>query len=197
MKHFRKILVLLLIALSLSFTNSEKKTVIIDVGHGGWDTGNISHGIAEKDVVLSIAKKIKALNENKNLEIILTRTTDEAITLKDRTDFINKTGADLMISLHLNSHSKSNMNGIEIFTSRNTDLPSQHAAHLATKMKESLAADFEVAELKKANFRVLRETHCPAILVEMGFLSNPEDRELLTSEKGQEQMARSLYELIK
>ncbi|MFV8837466.1 N-acetylmuramoyl-L-alanine amidase family protein [Salinimicrobium soli] len=196
MKLLSKITVLLLISLSLSFTNTDKRTVIIDVGHGGKDPGNISNGISEKTVVLNIARKIKAMNENEDLEIILTRDSDVGMTLKDRTDFINKTGADLMISLHLNAHSRDSKKGIELFTGRSSNMPSQLAAHLAIKMKEALAADFEVSEVKQANFRVLKETHCPAILIEMGFLSNPEDREFLTSEEGQEQMARSIYELI-
>ena len=101
MKHLLKLSGLLLIIISLAFTNPEKKTVIIDVGHGGHDMGNTVSGITEKEIVLSIANKIKQLNISEDLEIILTRSTDEFISLEDRTNFINSFDADLMISLHL------------------------------------------------------------------------------------------------
>jgi len=166
------------------------------VGHGGKDIGNTSSSFAEKDVVLSIAKKIKAMNENEDLEIILTRDTDAPMSLQERIDLINSRDADLMISLHLNAHGQSSKNGIELFTGRSNNESSVRSARLAKELKKSLAADFQVSELKKANFKILRDSQCPAILIEMGFLTNPKDREFLTSEEGQEQMARTILEAL-
>ncbi|MGB7841626.1 MAG: N-acetylmuramoyl-L-alanine amidase [Salinimicrobium sp.] len=193
MKHLWKFFSLLLIVISLSFTGTDKKTIIIDVGHGGSDTGNISNGISEKEVVLSIAHKIQELNKNENIEIILTRSSDKFISLEDRTEYINSLGADLMISLHLNAHHSNTKNGLELFTSKQNKMH-ERSTEIATKMKNALSADFSVAELKNANFLVLRNTTCPGVMVEMGFLTNDEDRKFLTSEAGQEKIAGSIYQ---
>lgn len=195
MKKLLKIVGLLLITISLSFSTTDKKTVIIDAGHGGNDPGNISNGITEKEVVLNIAHKIRAMNENENIEIILTRSTDEFISLKDRADHINSLDADLMISLHLNAHYNNTKNGLELFTSKQNKMH-ERSTEVATKMKNALSTNFSVAELKNANFRVLRNVNCPAILIEMGFLTNQEDRNLLTSETGQDKIARIIFQSL-
>lgn len=195
MKHLLKIFAVLLISISLGFTNSEKKTVIIDVGHGGKDVGNISNGLTEKDLLLDIAQKLKSIDQNPNLEIILTRNSDKAISLKQRTALINSLDADLMLSLHLNAHSKPEKSGMEIFTSPKNKMftgSNEMAAHL----KRSLSTDYAVAEIKNANFMVLRDTDCPAVLLEMGFMTNPKERELLNSEKGREKLAAAIYKAL-
>src|SRR5690606_5404169 len=98
---------------------TEPITVVIDAGHGGEDNGAISGGIAEKDIVLAIAKKVKAMNTDPNITILLTRENDILPKLKDRTDFAAKQNSGLFLSLHLNTAaSKTSMapkSGIEIF----------------------------------------------------------------------------------
>ena len=195
MKNLLKLFGLLLIVITLSFTATDKKTVIIDVAHGGHDDGNITEGVSEKDVVLSIANKIKKLSADENVEIILTRTADEAISLKDRTAYINSLNADLMISLHINAHRDNTKNGLEIFVSENNSKFAE-SSELAEKLRSIFSPDFTVPDVKKANFVVLKNTNCPSVLLEVGFLTNKDDRELITSEAGQDKIARSIYRAL-
>lgn len=196
MKHLLKLSGLLLIIISLAFTNPEKKTVIIDVGHGGHDMGNTVSGITEKEIVLSIANKIKQLNISEDLEIILTRSTDEFISLEDRTNFINSFDADLMISLHSNAHQNSTKGGHEIFISNENKMFTR-SSEVAESIKDILSTDFTVSDIKNANFSVLKNTNCPSVMIELGFITNEDDREILISEAGQEKIARTIYEALK
>ena len=135
------------------------------------------------------------MNKNEDIEIILTRSSDEFISLTDRTAYINSLDADLMISLHMNAHQSNTKNGLELFTSKQNKR-AKRSIEVAEKMQNVLLNNFTVAELKNANFLVLRNTNCPAVLLELGFLTNVEDRNLLTSEKGQEQIARDIYKAL-
>ncbi|MFD2517607.1 N-acetylmuramoyl-L-alanine amidase family protein [Salinimicrobium flavum] len=195
MRHLMKILGLLLITISLSFTNPDKKTVIIDVGHGGHDAGNTVNGMTEKEIVLSIAKKIKELNTNEDLEIILTRNTDQFISLEDRVKFINSLDADLMISLHSNAHQTSTPGGHQIFVS-NENKMSERSSAVAESIKNLLSTNYSVSDIKNANFLVLKNSNCPAVMIELGFLTNENDREILNSEAGQDQIARTIYQAL-
>ncbi|MDX1760616.1 MAG: N-acetylmuramoyl-L-alanine amidase [Christiangramia sp.] len=196
MQNLAKVLGLLLVAICLSFTATDKKTVIIDVGHGGHDPGNVTSGFLEKDIVLGIANKIKELSEDENIEIILTRSTDESVSLKDRTNLINSLDADLMISLHINAHRDNSKSGLEVFVS-DGNKKAKESSELAEKIKSSFSTDFAYTEVKKANFAVLRNSNCPAVLVEMGFLTNQSDRDLLSSEAGQEKVAEIILEALR
>lgn len=104
MKNLLKIASVVALGFLLSFSFSkEKKVVVIDAGHGGTDLGANREGINEKEIVLNIAKKIKLLNQNQNLEIILTRDDDTYPSLTDRTKKINELKPDYSISLHVNN----------------------------------------------------------------------------------------------
>lgn len=196
MKNIFRLLPLCLLAVSLAFTAGDKKTVIIDVAHGGKDSGNTTENVLEKEIVLQIAQKIVALNDDPNLEIILTRDSDKSLSLSDRVKLVNSKDADLLISLHLNSATASERTGVEMYITENNSMK-EHSARLAQTIKASLEKDFEVAEIKKANFKILKGTNCPAALIEMGFLSNPSERAFLQSESGQEKMARAIYQALK
>jgi N-acetylmuramoyl-L-alanine amidase len=104
MKNVLRIISVLSLGVLLSFSLlNTKKVVVIDAGHGGKDYGINRDGFVEKDIVLQVAKKIKGLNKNPNLEIILTRDDDTYPTLSERTDLVNKINPNLTLSLHINS----------------------------------------------------------------------------------------------
>jgi N-acetylmuramoyl-L-alanine amidase len=90
---------------------------VIDPGHGGKDPGcSYEGGIKEKDIVLSLAKVLKQkIEKNLGREVLLTRTTDKAVPLDERTAFANIKKADLFISLHVNAHNQSSIYGIETY----------------------------------------------------------------------------------
>ncbi|MBP6577990.1 MAG: N-acetylmuramoyl-L-alanine amidase [Chryseobacterium sp.] len=174
--------------LSFSFLK-EKKVVVIDAGHGGTDLGANRNGIYEKEIVLNIAKKIKALNQNQNLEIILTRDDDSYPTLTDRTGKINEIKPDFAISLHVNNSPRetTDSKGMEVFPQDN-----EISKKLATKFSEK----FQDSKIRTGNLYILRESKTPTILLELGFMNNPNERNYLASEKGQSETAEKILNFI-
>ena len=163
-----------------------QKRIIIDVGHGGNDSGAIGiNGIQEKDVVLNIANAILKLNDklDKPLEIYLTRYTDTLISLSQRSKLTKALKADLFVSLHCNHSDNPNARGIEVYVAGVTSKYSDDATWLAFQMQAALNKElgYESRGVKFANFQVLRETadYCPAILIELGFLSNVDEAQYL------------------
>ena len=173
--------------------NNTKKTVIIDAGHGGNDHGATYNDVLEKNIALSVASKVKSLNKDENTEIILTRENDSYPSLSDRSAFVNKKNPVMVISLHLNRNSEANTqrNGTEVYYSENNE-----KAEASKILAEKLASKFENSSVKSQNLHILRASKSPALLVEMGFINNKEDRELLTSQHGQNQYAQKILDFI-
>lgn len=190
MKNLLRIVCVVSFGILLSFSFSkEKKVVVIDAGHGGTDLGATRNGISEKEIVLSIAKKIKALNQNQNLEIILTRNDDSYPSLTDRTGKINEVKPDFAISLHINNSPRetTDSKGMEVFVQDN-----EVSKKLATRFSEK----FQDSKIRTGNLYILRESKTPAILLELGFMNNENERNYLASEKGQSETAEKILSVI-
>lgn len=180
-------------------SNDPKKTinVVIDAGHGGHDDGAKFEGFSEKEIVASFAQKIKANNTDKNVIIHLTRTEDNFISLQDRAKFINELKPDLVLSLHVNGNENTDASGVEFYIS-----PKSSTYENAKKIAENLNSRFvnnhglKSRGVKDANFTLLRDTQYPSITVELGFLSNENDRNYLTDNNQQEKIAETILELI-
>ncbi|MCF4101909.1 N-acetylmuramoyl-L-alanine amidase [Gillisia sp. M10.2A] len=194
MKNLLKIFGLVVITVAFAFTPVEKKTVVIDVSHGGHDSGVEQNGISEKEVVLSVAKYLKELNKDDNIEIVLTRDVDNFLSLTERVELINSVKPDLAISLHVNSSKNENANGVELFISDNSEKKEQ-SRKLAVKLQNII--QYNKSEIKKANFYLLKNVNYPIVVLELGFLTNQQDRVLLTSEEGQIEIAKAVYEAIR
>lgn len=157
--------------------------VLIDPGHGGADPGAVAQGFGfrEKDLTLSISKRIEAtLNGEYEVDVRLTRSTDTTLNLKARTDLANQLNADYFLSVHVNAGGGT---GYEDFIFINLSDSSGTA-----KMRDILHAEImKVLEKyairnrgkKKANFHVLRETRMSAALTENLFIDNANDQKLL------------------
>lgn len=180
-------------------SNDPKKTitVVIDAGHGGHDDGAKFEGFSEKEIVASIAQKIKKNNSDKNVIIHLTRTEDNFISLQDRAKFINELKPDLVLSLHVNGNENTDASGVEFYIS-----PKSSTYENAKIIAENLNSRFvnnnglKSRGVKDANFTLLRDTEYPSITVELGFLSNENDRNYLTDNNQQEKIAATILELI-
>lgn len=194
MKNLLKFIGLAVLTISFAFSNVEKRTIIIDVSHGGKDNGLRINGINEKEIALSIAHKIKELNKNSNIEIILTRDTDKFVSLSERSEFINKQNPEFVLSVHTNYNKNESVNGTEIYIS-DKNKEKEKSKELAQKIK----AEFENqnTEIKKANFYLLKNVNYPIALIEVGYLTNENDRGLLTSEEGQIKIANAILNIIK
>lgn len=121
--------------------------VVIDAGHGGHDTGSIGPtGFMEKELVLDVSKRLKALiEEQMGAEVLLTRDTDTFVALESRTQLANQEKADLFISIHANSSPEKNVRGVETFF---LNLNTQSRDALATATRENAASDKKIHELQ-------------------------------------------------
>ncbi len=186
------------------------KTIIIDPGHGGKDTGTLGTKTREKDIVMPIAKKLAKVLTSEGYKVILTRGSDKFIPLRDRPGVISKYNGDLFISIHANHASNPDTKGFETFvlapqgtastyskepsfTMENGNIWNLNNELLGYEIQKALVmTGRENRSLKHCRFVVLRFATKPAILVETGFLSNKEEEEFLSSNSGQEKIAEAL-----
>jgi N-acetylmuramoyl-L-alanine amidase len=179
-------------------TNEPKPiTVVIDAGHGGSDFGASSNGTYEKVIVSQIAEKVKSLNANKNIIIELTRTSDELITLDKRTDYINAIKPDLVLSLHVNSSPNHEKSGVEFYVSDKSPF-FEKSNEIASKLNLALAKNnsLKVSDTKTAPFHIIKKSEAPAVIVELGYLSNDNDKKYLTDDEEQNEIAKNIVTFL-
>lgn len=196
MRRYSKIFGLVFLLLTFSFSYASEKTIVIDVSHGGKDNGFEIDGLKEKDLAFEIALKILALNTDENINIILTRDADDFVSQEQRIGFINSLNPDYVISLHINASDDIEKNGFDFFVSPKNALI-QESNFLVKTLENAIAAEFSSNGIKEANFNILKNIESPITLIEMGYLSNINDRNTLTSEEGQQKIAQAIYNTIK
>jgi N-acetylmuramoyl-L-alanine amidase len=176
--------------------NKKKKTIVIDAGHGGHDFEAKSDNEIESKIVESIAKKITLLNKESDIEIILIRTDDRFISLSERVDFVNKINPSLLISLHVNASKETERNGINAFVSKNEYYKKsfESADDLISKIANNNLVKGDVQE---ANLFVTKNSKCPAVVLELGFITNENDKKYISSENGKNEIANRIFEFIK
>lgn len=180
-----------LTSVSADPTNPNKIKVVIDAGHGGKDDGARINSVVEKQIVADVSTQLKLICADKNIEVILLRTEDTFMSLEDRLAKIQSLSPDLVISLHANYSHDRERNGVEVFVADNAY--TQKSSYVGTKILESFQRkDFKTSALQSANFFLLKNLNCPAVVVELGFLSNPEDMKYLNSEFGQRFLAQQI-----
>ncbi|CAL2059140.1 N-acetylmuramoyl-L-alanine amidase [Tenacibaculum sp. 190524A05c] len=175
------------------------KIVVLDIGHGGIDSGSFSEELSEKQITLEIGNKVKDLlysNPNMHIDISLTRTSDKYITLKNRIDYINSLQPDYIISLHLAESKTENENGINLFNGSQTPFIKQSDS-LLKQLKISFSNEFTINQVKSINSDILNKVNCPSALVEMGYLTNKKDIQLFKSEIGKSKIASAIFNTIK
>ena len=210
MKKIYSIFLLIIFICTFSFVSADIKTsnldlfgkvIYIDPGHGGKDPGTIYKNIYEKDINLEICKKLQTILEEDGAIVYLTRYDDYDLSknnagsrkksdLNNRAKIINNSGADLYISIHLNSISSSTWSGAQVFYD---DINEENLvlAHLMqNQLKEDLKTTREVKEIK--TMLMNRKITIPGILIEAGFLSNPNDRYLLQKADYQYKIVESI-----
>jgi N-acetylmuramoyl-L-alanine amidase len=188
LKNVSFVFLLLQLCIIFGQETATQKRILIDVGHGGKDSGAIGiNGIQEKNIVLDIAAEILSLNKQSKtpLDIYLTRYSDTLISLSDRTKLAKVLKADVFISLHCNHSDNPNARGIEVYVTNAKSQYSENAAWLAFELQASFKKQlgFESRGVKFANFQVLRETldYFPAVLLELGFLSNRDENKYFSN----------------
>lgn len=174
------------------------KTVVVDAGHGGADPGTSgSTGAHEKTTTLIIAQLLEQKLRDSGYNVIMTRHRDEYIGLQERTEIANEAMADLFVSIHHNSMANNPVpNGIGTYYYRN--YVSEETVTAASSIQQAVikATGRSNRKIIPAGFYVLRETLMPAVLIELGFMSNPEEEQLILNSKFQEQSAEGIYQGI-
>lgn len=174
-------------------------TVVIDPGHGGADPGAIgSTGLREKDVNLDVARRVAQYLRNQGANVILTREDDIYLELDQRPAAANNSGAAVFVSIHMNANPSSAYGGSSTYYLRSAGEGGEYLVDegktLAGYIQDRLVSDLglrDIGELQ-ANFAVLRHSQVPASLVEVAFISNPREEELMKTEIFKDNAARAI-----
>ncbi|HBT47436.1 MAG TPA: N-acetylmuramoyl-L-alanine amidase [Peptococcaceae bacterium] len=154
----------------------------LDPGHGGSDPGAVApDGLQEKEVTLAVALLAAGFLSQAGIEVVLSRKEDVDVSLAERAALFNRAGVDLVASLHVNSSENPRADYLSTYILG----PGGRAERAAGILQRELvlALGWPDGGVRQANFYILRETEAPAVLVEMGFLSNPRQAQALREGK--------------
>lgn len=191
--------------LTANVSKEEKKAkkdqvvIVVDPGHGGEDPGKVGiNDVLEKDLNLQIAKKVKKLLEEAGIKIVMTRTNDKVPDAKkedlnQRVQLINETKPTLALCIHQNSYPDAKIKGAQVFY--HTITPA--AEDVASIVQEQLRTvdPTNTRQIKENDtYFMLKNSQVPTIIVECGFLTNPDEAAKLTQEDYQDQLAQAICE---
>ena len=188
------ILSIVIIGVLKIIKKDDKIVVCIDAGHGGTDAGAVVDNRYEKDDTLKVAKLVKKYLEEQDIKVVMTRDNDKTISLEERCNIANKKKADLFVSIHRNS--AENGNGIEIWVNSNKE---EEDIELATnilnnlektKIQSNRGIKYGTIKGENTNYYVLGNTKMPSCLIELGFITDDKDNELL--DKNIEKYAKAI-----
>lgn len=169
----------------------QRGLVVVDPGHGGKDPGATSVlGFPEKDINLNVGLQLAENLEQRGFQVIMTRDSDHFISLEERAAIANRQNADLFISVHADYCATPSVTGFTIYTAKSAAGRSRQAAQA---VKQALLQDGQQTRgVREADYRVLVQTRCPAILVELGYLSNYWESRRLRDSRMQERLALAI-----
>lgn len=171
----------------------EEITVVLDPGHGGLDNGCARGGVREKDINLSISLKVQQQLQQMGYQVVMTRNTDEALSLGERIQTAEEAKGDIYVSIHQNSSDLYRVNGLEIYYSaQNAQADSKRLAELIHKdvLLDTGVKARSIFEWE--NIRVIREVSMPSCLIETGFLTNGAERRKLADPSYQQSLANGI-----
>jgi N-acetylmuramoyl-L-alanine amidase len=178
------------------------KVIVLDPGHGGSDCGAVGPGrTQEKNVTLAISQEVKKLLEKSGTTVLMTRTGDNDVygpeataaqELQARADVGNTAAADLFVSIHINAFNQANVNGTSTYYYPKTT----GDVRLASFLQDGMVGQMNLLDRGKipARFYVLKHTDMPAALVEVAFISNPNEEKLLNNPKFLKKVAQGIYD---
>lgn len=220
--RYKTLLVIFLISficLTIGLSNQRKsvlaslpvkeRRIVVDAGHGGLDGGASSNdGVVEKDINLKIAKYLESYLTQGGAEVVMTRTNDISLHIdnnasvkqKKREDLLkrreiaNSSGGDMLISIHLNKFTEPKYSGAQVFYETNFGESKTLATCVQNSLKNQLNKDNNRVEMKIDKSKLqFQNLSLPAIIVECGFLSNPDEAMLLNTPEYQQKVALSIY----
>ena len=183
--------------------NGDGRIIVLDPGHGGSDSGAVGPtGVREKDVSLAVSLKAQQLLNESGYQVVMTRTTDIDVAapgVPDSTELqarVDKAppNADIFISVHCNAFSNSRANGVETYFAPGA----VKGSRLALLLNEELERLGELNNrgVKAARFYVMTHSKCPASLIELGFITNPREEQLLADNDYQQKLAQAITNAV-
>ncbi len=177
-----------------------KTVVVIDAGHGGFDSGAVGRitKVREDELNLAVSIKLKTLFEHEGITVIMTREDDQALggnkdaDMQKRRSIISESDADIVISVHMNKFQDQSVAGPMAFYYEK----SEEGKKLAEMIQIELNAALEPARprtFKPESYYILRAGDCPCVLVECGFISNEKEERLLQTEEYQAKCAKAIF----
>ncbi|MBO8158076.1 MAG: N-acetylmuramoyl-L-alanine amidase CwlD [Thermosyntropha sp.] len=185
--------------------NVASKVIVIDPGHGGIDTGATRGNIIEKDITLKMSQKLASELAAAGAAVIMTRSSDTDLVednfkgsyrerhrkgLSKRVEKANQTGADLFVSIHTNADPNPRWSGAQTFYHQQSEESKKAAEAIQSEIKRLLKNTKRDA--LAGDYFVMNNTEMPAVLVEVGFISNYKEGKLLTDEEYQKKMAHAI-----
>ena len=173
------------------------KVFVIDAAHGGSDAGSVSaSGLSEKQISLKLAKLVLEIGKEKDLNILLTRTADQQLSLRDRVDFATKAEADLFLSLHLGSNNDGIRKGTAMYVSEENK-KFEDSKRIAATLSQELDDIPELGNPHVLNSTafVLKHEHASAIL-ELGDLSDEHDARFMSQARNQRKIAEKIVSAL-
>lgn len=190
----------------------EELIVVVDAGHGLPDGGAVgAGGTIEQEINLSISLKLCEVLEGKGIKVVMTRVTDNCLCaeqegksirqikvedMKKRLDIIKKSGATLFISVHMNYYPDAKVDGLRLFYDKNHKETKILAQNIQNKMSEVTGAKMYAVKTADQNLFLMKNPPVPAVLVECGFLSNPEEEKKLNDEDYKSRIAWAIADAI-
>ena len=191
--------------LSKQVSSEKKYTVVIDAGHGGFDSGKVGvDGTLEKEINLIIAKQLKLLLEAADVNVLMVRTEDTGLytenspnkkrqDMRARASLMNEANADCIISIHQNSYPEESIDGAQVFYYTN----SASGKNLASLIQKSLISNVDPSnhrtEKSNNSYYLLKNVTAPIVIVECGFLSNWEESKKLVDDTYQQKLAWAIH----
>lgn len=179
--------------------------IVIDAGHGDSDPGKIGvNGVLEKEINLSLAQKLKPMFENKKIQAVLTRDSDQTLAdpkairqkiddMQKRVQLITDSKAVLTISIHQNSYSDASVSGPQVFYYSQSPAGELLAKAVQNSLNTKLNPSSPREIKSNDNYYLLKKTPTPTVIVECGFLSNPKEAKLLSDNDYQNKVARAVF----
>lgn len=187
------------------YSKMQKFCVVIDAGHGGEDPGKVGvNGALEKDINLQIAWRLAALLRQADVKVVMTRTKDSGLhdagarsrkvqDMKRRIELIEEAAPDIVVSIHQNSYSSASVRGAQVFFYTGSKEGEALAERIQDRMVQGLDPDNRRKAKANDSYYLLKKTSRPIVIVECGFLSNPQEEALLCDESYQEKAAWQIH----
>jgi len=182
---------------SISRGNDKREPiVVIDPGHGGKEPGAVYGGIKEKDLNLDVAKRLNKLLKDEGIKTYMTRSDDSYVSLYSRSDFANKLGADLFISIHHNAGKSSYSGTMTLYYPGSGEFTSKDLASIVQRELTGKLGSKNLGLISRPNLAVLRTTNMPAVIAEIGYMTNKTELNKLKTSAYRQKSAEALKNAI-